>query len=104
MVLYENLYVADSLQKNKDKIIEMIKKGKPKLRLYVVALAFNPVNLLEIIYYNELLQPYYKEQEIHIIGIASSKEEAMDMVKTIIASVYHNTQTFDVRKYLGYDD
>lgn len=104
MILDDNLYISDSLKKNINKIKDTIKAQKVELRLYCITLASNPKNLFDIHYYNELLQPYYKDKdkEIIVIGIGKTKEEAIDLVIKIIETVYNNTNTFDIRKYLGY--
>ena len=38
MILYKNLYVGNCLQKNKDRVIRKMKKGKVVLRLFCVTL------------------------------------------------------------------
>lgn len=103
MELYNKLYIGDSLQKDRDKIIENIKAGKQKLQIHCITLPANPHNLLEIIDYHYLMDPHYKDIKLDVIGIAGSREEAIHLVSTIITIVYEKTNAFDIKKFLGYD-
>lgn len=99
MKLNKNLIISKSLEKNKKKIFFKIKMRKIKLRLYCIAFPTNKQNLLDIYNYNELLEPYYKKKDIHIIGLAKTKKEAINIVLDIIKEVYEETNGFDIEKY-----
>lgn len=100
MILYKNLYVGNCLQKNKDRVIRKMKKGKVVLRLFCVTLPLGSHGLLEIYPYYELQQNWLKEQNPTIVGIAKSREEAFLLVQEIVGEVYQKTGGFDVDGYL----
>lgn len=100
MILYRDLYIGDSLQSNKDKVIRKMKKGKVMVHLFCVTLPLGSHRILEIHPYFELLQPWYQKQNLRVIGIASSKEEAIILVEGIIGEIYQKTGNFDVAEYL----
>lgn len=101
MVLYENLYIGDCLQQNKDKIIRKMKKGKVVLRLFCVTLPLGSHGLLDIYPYYELQQSWFEQQSVVVIGIAKSREEAFLLVRDIIEEVYQKTGEFQIKQYLG---
>lgn len=100
MILYKDLYIGESLQSNKDKVIQRMKKGKVLVRLFCVTLPLGSHRLLEIHPYFELMQPWYREQNLKVIGIASSRGEAFQLVESIIGEVYQKTGQFDIVEYL----
>lgn len=101
MILYENLYIGECLQHNKDKIIRRMKKGKVVVRLFCVTLPLGSHGILEIYPYYELHQRWLKEQNVIVIGLARTREEAFLLVQEIIGEVYEKTREFDIAKYLG---
>lgn len=48
---------------------------------------------------NELLFPFYKRKDIYIVGLATSKEEAILLVVDMLMEIYNNTGDFLVREY-----
>ena len=101
MILYDNLYIGNCLQHNRDKIIRRIKKGKVVLRLFCVTLPLGSYGILEIYPYYELQQRWFQEQNPIVIGVAKTREEAFLLVQDIVGEVYKKTGGFDVKEYLG---
>lgn len=87
------------------RIVKRIKKrlslGKPVVGVYLVALASNRENLIDIMDVKELIFPYYKRQRIDVIGMAYSKDAAMELTADIVNTVFLETGGFDVRAYYG---
>ena len=100
MILYKNLYVGNCLQKNKDRVIRKMKKGKVVLRLFCVTLPLGSDGRLEIYPYYELQQTWMKSQNPIVIGIAKDRQDAFLLVQGIIGEVYQKTGGFDVDGYL----
>lgn len=100
MILYENLYIGESLQHNKDRIIRRMKKGKVVLRLFCVTLPLGSHGLIEIYPYYELQQPWLKAQHVVVIGLAKTREEAFLLVQEIVEEVYEKTRGFEIAHYL----
>lgn len=66
---------------------------------YVVILALNPENLLELIPVKELAFSYYQEAALYIVGLAANKGEATELVRRIIEDVTHAQGDTDVRRF-----
>ena len=51
---------------------------------------------------------YYKKKEnrenLYVLGIADGKDEALEVVRTIIDEVYTNTGSFNISGYLHFGD
>lgn len=101
MTFADDLIFSDSLHRKKARILKKIKDKKIKLGLYCIALPSNKKNLMDIYNYNELLQPAMRELDIHVIGLAASKEEAFDMIVAMLDETYEATNGFDI---VGYFD
>ena len=68
---------------------------------YCVAFPTNPENKLDIYNMSELLFKRYEEYDIdiHIIGLAESRDAAIKLAADILAEVYERMDSFDVKKY-----
>lgn len=100
MKWYEKLYVGESIKGKEKKIKWKINHNAGLFSVYVISLASNPNNLLDIIHTTDLMQKGYPKKDIRIIGIAKGKEEAMELVKRIIQETYDYLGTTNVEKYL----
>lgn len=100
MKWYRHLYMGKTAKKKKYQIVWKIKHRAGLLDTYVITLASNENNLLDIMNSSVLLQPYYKKNSVFIVGIACGYEEALEVIQEIISEVYEKTGFFDVRSYL----
>ncbi len=100
MTWYDELYVGDSIVHKTKKIIWKIRHNAGQLNIYVIALASNDHNLLDIIPAQELLQKAYPKCGLRIIGLAKGYEEAVEVAASIVDEVYRNTGAFGIRTYL----
>lgn len=96
---YPALYLDSVTKKNLRKIKRRMERRKINLRVYCIALASNEKNLLDIYSTNELLFQYYRQKDIKVIGLASSKESAIQLVADIVNDVYQQTGRLDVRTF-----
>ena len=100
MKWYENLYVGDSIQHKTEKIKWKIRHNAGQIDIYVIALASNPQNLLDIIPAQELMQKGYPKRNMFVIGLAHGYDEALEVVTQIIDEVYRQTGGFAIEPYL----
>ncbi|MBQ8279685.1 MAG: hypothetical protein IJZ23_07585 [Roseburia sp.] len=100
MKWYENLYVGESIRHKAGKIKWKIMHNAGQIDIYVITLASNPQNLLDIIPAQELMQRGYPKKELYVVGLAHGMTEAHEIVKQIIDEVYQNTGAFRVLPYL----
>ena len=100
MKWYENLYVGESIRHKTDKIKWKINHNAGQINIYVITIASNSQNLLDIIPAQELMQKGYPKRELYVVGLAQGKEEAYEIVKQIIDEVYQKTGEFKILPYL----
>ncbi len=97
---YEDLYVGYSLLDKKRQVVRKIKKGKPQGNKYVLTLPRNDYDTLEIYPSVVLLQKWYRDSDMIVVGIAEGMEEAMDMMQLIIMDCLYETGNVNVKKYI----
>lgn len=93
---YKELYLDDITKYTENHIRSSIERERIQYPVFCVSLASNPDNLLDIINVNELLFPYYKKQTCYILGLASSRRQAMIMAAAILTKLYRETGSLDV--------
>lgn len=97
---YKNLYVGDNAKKKKKQLIRKINTGAGVLDTYLITLAANPANQLEIFSANELMQKARRKNCPMIIGICAGYQEALEMVQYLARMTYERTGTGEIRKWL----
>lgn len=96
---YENLYFGEGAKKDGVRIVKRLQAGKLQPDVYVITLAANEQNLLDIYPSYVLLQPYYQKQDLLVIGLAAGRKEAQELVAKIVDEVYQKTSEVAVRQY-----
>lgn len=96
---YDRLYVGEKAKKNRYSVIQAVRNGNPT-GYYVLTPASGGNNLLDIYPALTLMQPYYKQQELLIVGVAADYEDAARLSGKIIEEVYKKTGGFDVSGWL----
>lgn len=94
-----SLQVGEKIKKKRDKAIASINNSEATFGVYCITFAAHPDNLFEIMDANQLLIPYYKKSDIHIVGLAKGKREALCLVEKMLMEVYKQTGNFNVRAY-----
>lgn len=97
---YKKLYVGDNAKKKKKQLIRKINIGAGVLDVYLITLAVNPANQLEIFSANELMQKARRRNCPMIIGLCRGYGEALEMVQTLVQKTFESTGTAAVRKWL----
>ncbi len=99
MKWYSNLYLGEEAGKKKTKLINQLEKHSISFGVYVITPASNGKDLLDVLPAFML----YKEQnrERKILGLAVTKEEALEVAANIIQDVFQKTGTYDVRGYFA---
>jgi len=99
MVWYQELYASKNIARKKKKIKKRISQGKSQHDIYVLTLASNPKNLVDIIPSKNFLNKWYPKEDLFILGVAKGYEEARDLAFEIILEIYGKTGAFQVRDY-----
>lgn len=98
---YPELYAGEGAGVRQKKIIHKLNQNAGMLDIYLITLAVNPANLLEIISSAYLQQKAVRRNLPLIVGIAKGYDEAVQVTVSIIEEVYKATGAFDVRGYLA---
>ncbi|MEF9917061.1 MAG: hypothetical protein RR275_04130 [Lachnospiraceae bacterium] len=99
MNVYKNLYVSQELQNHQEELIKNIQEKKTLFNIYIIVLAQNEQNNLEI--YNTALniQHSFSTENVMIVGIAKGYHNALELVRTITQEIYETTHDTDIRGY-----
>lgn len=100
MRFYKHLYLPDTLKRKKAKIIKKIEREKMILDLYLIMLAANENDQLEICSYSRLLYLPCPKQDLLVVGIAKGYDDAIYLVEEIVQEVYNMTEGADIRSYI----
>ena len=100
---YNHLFVGEKARTKKKRIMWKLQHGAGMLSVYVLALASNPSNSLDIVNAAYLQQPIYKRRELKVVGIAKSYGEALELLNMIVQEVYGQTGGLDIRGYFDGD-
>lgn len=95
----ENFYVGISVEDPK-KLKAKINAGAFLPGIYLLTLSDNPDNILEILPVVSLKQKAVYHRCPTIVGMANGKEEAMELVRSIVGEIYQKTGSFCLEEYL----
>lgn len=95
----KNYYVGENI-KDPHKIKRKINAGKFVPGVFLLTLSNNPANLCEIVPAAMLMQKAYREICPLIFGMAKDKDEAMEMVSSLLGEIYRETGSFQIAEYL----
>ncbi|MBQ9322064.1 MAG: hypothetical protein IJ747_03940 [Lachnospiraceae bacterium] len=96
-----NLYLGDGIQAKKlDKIKEKL-INKPLLaNVYILALAHNPEDQLEFFDARQMLQHYYRQYPLEVVGIAKDYDDALHLVERITRNCLQERGDCRLKEYL----
>lgn len=100
MLWYKHLYVGEKAKKHRFHIIQNIRRNKLQADVYVITPASNGNNILDIYPTITLMQPYYQESDLMILGIADGYQEALEVAGTIVDEMYQTTGAFKLVNFL----
>ncbi len=100
MKWYDALYTGESCRDQKDAIIEEVSSGVYRRNLYLITLAANGRDLLDIRKAAALSREGLSSMLPMIVGIATGREEAGQVARAVIEDCYRQTKDVDVRKFL----
>ena len=100
VVWKEALYVAGIPEKRQKRIMKAIEKKRPVKDVYLVTAPSNEQNCLEYVKANQMLQPYFKEREVVVYGLAGSETAAQELAAAMLCDTYMATGEFKVIPHL----
>lgn len=97
---HKKLYMNMS-DKKFNSVKKKIRKKSLKLNLFLITLPIGNQGILEIYWYPELLQSFYRQMsmEVIVVGIADSRKEAFDMIKKIVTEIGLQDDSIPVEEF-----
>lgn len=96
------MFFGESVKSEHRRLLRRLSQGKPvKKEITLITYAANGQDLFDLLPAKELKISYRKQQELYVLGMAGSKEEAIGLVQDMVMEVYKETGGFDVRSYFG---
>ena len=92
---------AEQAKKKATRIRWRVEHRRPQYEVYLITLAQNPENQLEITEANQLLQKTVYRRCPEIIGIACGYGEALELVRQLAEATYRKQKNGDIRHYLS---
>ena len=101
MKFLQELYLGKKVLPKVEQIVKKIENDQAVPNLYLIVMAGNPDNMLELIPQKDILQKGYPREGIRVVGLAGNKKEAFSLVQSIIEESILVTGSADVRVYLN---
>lgn len=98
---YSELYIGERARPKAKKIIRKLKKNAGQVDIYLITLAANGQDMLDIINSAYLKQPAVRRNLPMIVGIASGYEEAVSLVQQMLSETYKETGGYRIPEYLA---
>ena len=99
----KNLYIGESIGKNRRLVIWKLQHGAGMLTSYVIALPREGNDPLEIYHNSVLRQRYYHRKPPYVVGIAGSFEEAAFLSWKIISDAMNPEKNYNLWEYFDFD-
>ena len=98
---HSNLYLSAGIDTLKlDKMKDKLEKNPFLSGLFVIYISKNLSDQLDIIDAKMLIQRYYQNNPIHVVGLAESHEEAIEIVKRIVDDCIQTRGDCAIKEYL----
>ena len=101
LTFYPNLYMGESINPKKlDKLKYKLIKKPLFAKVYVIAIASNPIDQLDIFEAKQLAWNYYVKHPVHIVGLAGNYDEAVSIVQQIVGDCMESRNDCLLKEYL----
>ncbi len=97
---YEPLYIGDSTGRYAGRIRKRLDAGRTDVGHYLITLASNGTDELDIIPSGLLTQSFLRERLPMIVGVASGRKEALRLVTAIAGDCVRQTGDVRIREWL----
>ena len=98
MKFSSNLYVGEGIR-DPEKVKWKLKHNAGQFSIYVIALAASKEDQLEIIHSGYLKQRCFDTDDMFVVGLASSRQEAVEIVASLAGKVVRETGDADLKGY-----
>lgn len=101
MKWYRDLFLGDGVGQDKEKLIKKAETRAGMPGVYVVTLAANGRDLLDIFSADRLFQPTLRGRCPLIVGMAKGRRSAVRLATDIALGAYRENGDFDIARYLA---
>lgn len=99
---HHRLYVGNSISASKlNKLKKRLEKTPHLCDAYLITISRNPSDQLEFFTAKQLVQKYYSQYPVYVIGIASDYEEAMTLIEKIVQECLQSRRDCALKEYLS---
>lgn len=98
---YSELYIGEGAKPRAKKIIRKLKRNAGQTDIYLITLAANGQDMLDIIHSAYLKQPAVRRNLPMIVGISKGYDEAVGLVQQMLMETYEQTGGFRIPEYLA---
>ena len=99
MKYYYDLYMSPSLIKKKKTIIRKLNHNQFQINRFVIILSDKTEEYLEIYNSTILTQKLFENEELFVVGITDSQEDALRFIADVTQKVYEETKGADLKTY-----
>ena len=97
-----NLYTTEKTKKQLPRIIHKLKIRKMQPGIWLITLASNEKNLLDLFHAVYYVQPMLQKMNPDIVGIAENQDAAKELIVKITEDVYRKQENFDMKSYFEF--
>ena len=95
------LYLGEGIPEKKLDIIKKKLVFKPLLaNVYIITFAGNPADQLEFFDARQMIQRYYREHTVNVIGIAKNYDDAVTLIEKITQECIDKRGDCELKEYL----
>lgn len=99
-----NLYTTEKTKRAVPRIKHKLRTRRPQPGIFLITLASNEKNLLDLIQAVFYIQPMLQKMNPDIVGVAENEDAAKEMILKITEDVYKKQGNFDVRTYFEFQE
>ena len=97
----EQLYIGEGIKTQKvDKLIKKLRSKPESAKVFVITIAGNPKDQLDILDSTELKKHYYITYPPYIVGIANDKSDAFALIERIVNDCLLSRGDCRLKEYL----
>ncbi len=98
---HHRLYLGESMTEMKlDKLKKRLEKKPLLCDVYLIAISRNPSDQLDIFPARQLVQNYYSNYPVYVIGMASDHSEAVGLVEQIVQECLEVREDCALKEFL----
>lgn len=101
ITLCSDYYVGEKAGRIRKKIVHELKRGKYRSSVYLLTSALCDYDQMDILPAASLSSLPYQERRVKVAGIASGREEALELVTRMAVDVYVHHAAPDIRSWIA---